>query len=48
VVGHDDLEMYERAQRGLHARGKSARRNSITDGTSESQVRKQFRALAKS
>src|SRR4029079_18901459 len=22
VVGHDDLEMYERAQRGLHAEGK--------------------------
>jgi phenylpropionate dioxygenase-like ring-hydroxylating dioxygenase large terminal subunit len=60
VVGHDDLEMYERAQRGLHANGnewvnlqrlyepgESERRNSVTDGTSEVQMRNQFRAWAK-
>jgi benzoate/toluate 1,2-dioxygenase alpha subunit len=60
VVGHDDLEMYERAQRGLHANGnewinlqrlyvpgESGRRNVETDGTSESQMRNQFRAWGK-
>jgi benzoate/toluate 1,2-dioxygenase alpha subunit len=60
VVGHDDLEMYERAQRGLHAngnewvnlqrlyeRGEGDRRNGVTDGTSESQMRNQFRAWTK-
>jgi len=60
VVGHDDLEMYERAQRGLHANGnewvnlqrlyepgESARRNSEADGTSEAQMRNQFRAWEK-
>jgi benzoate/toluate 1,2-dioxygenase subunit alpha len=60
VVGHDDPEMYERAQRGLHAngnewinlqrlydRGEGERRNIVTDGTSESQMRNQHRAWAK-
>ena len=60
VVGHDDLEMYERAQRGLHAngnewinlqrlydRGEGERHNIVTDGTSESQMRNQFRAWSK-
>jgi benzoate/toluate 1,2-dioxygenase subunit alpha len=57
VVGHDDLEMYERAQEGLRADGnpwvnlqrlyapdEAAQRNVVTDGTSEWQMRHQFRA----
>jgi benzoate/toluate 1,2-dioxygenase alpha subunit len=60
VVGHDDLEMYERAQRGLradgnkwvnlqrlHEPGEETRSNVVTDGTSESQMRNQFRAWTK-
>jgi phenylpropionate dioxygenase-like ring-hydroxylating dioxygenase large terminal subunit len=60
VVGHDDLERYERAQRGLHANGnewvnlqrlyepgEGGRRNVETDGTSEFQMRSQFRAWEK-
>lgn len=57
VVGHDDLEMYERAQEGLLSRGRDwinigrlfepgeeARRNVVTNGTNEMQMRAQFRA----
>jgi phenylpropionate dioxygenase-like ring-hydroxylating dioxygenase large terminal subunit len=60
VVGHDDLEMYERAQQGLMARGnewvnlqrlyeqdEAARHDVVTDGTSEAQMRNQFRAWSK-
>ena len=61
VVGHDDLEMYERAQEGLHADGNRmgqpaaalrARRSRATqwrstNGTTEWQMRNQFRAWAK-
>jgi phenylpropionate dioxygenase-like ring-hydroxylating dioxygenase large terminal subunit len=60
VVGHDDLEMYERAQHGLAARGnewvnlqrlyedgEGTRGETVTDGTSESQMRNQFRAWVK-
>jgi benzoate/toluate 1,2-dioxygenase subunit alpha len=57
VVGHDDLEMYERAQEGLHADGNpwvslhrlySSREAeqpvSVENGTTERQMRNQFRA----
>src|SRR5258706_115759 len=60
VVGHDDLEVYERAQEGLHSRGRDwinvgrlydpAERGQVnvaTNGTSEWQMRNQFRAWAK-
>jgi phenylpropionate dioxygenase-like ring-hydroxylating dioxygenase large terminal subunit len=57
VVGHDDLEVYERAQEGLHANGnewvniqrlllpgENGRMTAETNGTSEVQIRNQFRA----
>ena len=60
VVGHDDLEIYERAQAGLASHGnewinvqrlyasdEALQRNVVTDGTSESQMRNQFRAWMK-
>jgi benzoate/toluate 1,2-dioxygenase alpha subunit len=60
VVGHDDLEMYERQQEGLGAAGndwvnlqrlyepgEEGRRNVVVNGTSESQMRNQFRAWSK-
>jgi hypothetical protein len=60
VVGHDDLEDYERAQAGLASDGNEwvniqrlyspdepGQRNVVTDGTSESQMRNQFRAWTK-
>jgi hypothetical protein len=60
MVGHDDLEVYERAQQGLHARGRDwinigrlydpaehGTRNVVTNGTSERQMREQFRAWLK-
>jgi hypothetical protein len=59
VVGHDDLEVYERAQEGLHASGNEwvnmqrlwspderADVTAETNGTSEIQIRNQFRAWA--
>lgn len=60
VVGHDDLEMYERAQRGLVSRGRDwvnvarlyepgeeDRKNEVTNGTNEWQMRNQYRAWAR-
>jgi benzoate/toluate 1,2-dioxygenase subunit alpha len=60
VVGHDDLEVYERAQEGLHTNGnpwvniqrlydpaETDRTVAETNGTSEWQMRNQFRAWAK-
>jgi phenylpropionate dioxygenase-like ring-hydroxylating dioxygenase large terminal subunit len=60
IVGHDDLEMYERAQEGLHSNGsewvnvgrlydRSEREQTIavTNGTTEWQMRNQFRAWSK-
>lgn len=60
VVGHDDLEMYERAQEALKSRGRDwlnvARlyepneeelKNAVINGTSEVQMRAQFRAWLK-
>ncbi|KOF52400.1 MULTISPECIES: aromatic ring-hydroxylating dioxygenase subunit alpha [unclassified Achromobacter] len=57
VVGHDDLEMYERAQDGLHSRAREwvnvgrlydpaelDRKNVVTNGTNEWQMRNQYRA----
>jgi phenylpropionate dioxygenase-like ring-hydroxylating dioxygenase large terminal subunit len=57
VVGHDDLEMYERAQRGLVAGGnewvnlgrlyepgEGTQHDVVINGTSEAQMRNQFRA----
>ena len=57
VVGHDDLEMYERAQQALQAKGRDwinvARLaepdeadvpEAVVNGTSERQMRNQFRA----
>jgi hypothetical protein len=57
IVGHDDLEMYERAQEGLRTNGnewvnlqrlydpaESAQDTAVVDGTSEVQMRNQFRA----
>jgi phenylpropionate dioxygenase-like ring-hydroxylating dioxygenase large terminal subunit len=57
IVGHDDLEMYRRAQEGLrcdgnewvnlqrlYAPGEEEQRNVVTDGTTEWQMRHQFRA----
>lgn len=60
VVGHDDLEMYERAQEGLHSAGSEWTNVSrlydkdeiqqpiaVTNGTTEWQMRNQFRAWSK-
>lgn len=60
VVGHDDLEMYERAQESLHSDANPwvnmqrlydpAERDqgtAVTNGTTEWQMRNQFRAWAK-
>jgi phenylpropionate dioxygenase-like ring-hydroxylating dioxygenase large terminal subunit len=60
VVGHDDLEMYERAQTALQSRGRDwmnvgrlyedgeeTRTNVVINGTSELQMRAQFRAWLK-
>lgn len=60
VVGHDDLEMYERAQAGLQSRGRDwlnvgrlfdpaeiDQKNMVVNGTSEVQMRAQFRAWLK-
>jgi phenylpropionate dioxygenase-like ring-hydroxylating dioxygenase large terminal subunit len=60
VVGHDDLEMYERAQEGLHSDGnpwvnvqrlydahEAEQTVAVTNGTTEWQMRNQFRAWAK-
>lgn len=60
VVGHDDLEMYERAQQGLQSRGRDwlnvgrlfdpaekDQKNVVVNGTSEMQMRAQFRAWLK-
>jgi phenylpropionate dioxygenase-like ring-hydroxylating dioxygenase large terminal subunit len=60
VVGHDDLEMYERAQEGLHSDGnewvnvqrlydpaEQSQPVAVTNGTTEWQMRNQFRAWAK-
>lgn len=60
VVGHDDLEMYERAQEGLHVDAnqwvnvqrlydpsEEADVTSVTNGTTEWQMRNQFRAWSK-
>jgi benzoate/toluate 1,2-dioxygenase subunit alpha len=57
VVGHDDLEVYERAQNALRSRGRewvnlarlydageAAQVNTVTNGTSEYQMRAQMRA----
>lgn len=57
IVAHDDLEMYERAQRGLATQARDwvhvgrlfdpqefAQPTSETNGTSEQQIRNQFRA----
>jgi phenylpropionate dioxygenase-like ring-hydroxylating dioxygenase large terminal subunit len=60
VVGHDDLEMYERAQEGLHvdanqwvnlqrlyAPAEEPDVTAVTNGTTEWQMRNQFRAWKK-
>ena len=60
MVGHDDLEMYERAQQGLQSRGRDwmnlarlvekdedQQKNVVINGTSEMQMRAQFRAWLK-
>ncbi|HEV2575043.1 aromatic ring-hydroxylating dioxygenase subunit alpha [Methylocella sp. CPCC 101449] len=60
IVGHDDLEMYERAQEGLHVDGnqwvnlqrlyvpgEEQGDEAVTNGTSEWQMRNQFRAWNK-
>jgi benzoate/toluate 1,2-dioxygenase alpha subunit len=60
VVGHDDLEMYERAQEGLLVNGNEwvnvqrlydpselGQETAVTNGTTEWQMRNQFRAWAK-
>ncbi|RII83304.1 aromatic ring-hydroxylating dioxygenase subunit alpha [Neopusillimonas maritima] len=59
VVGHDDQEVYERAQHGLMSRGldwvnvarlyepgEEDRKNEVTNGTNEWQMRNQYRAWA--
>lgn len=59
MVGHDDHEVYERAQHGLHSRGRdwvnvarlydpteADRKNEVTNGTNEWQMRNQYRAWA--
>jgi phenylpropionate dioxygenase-like ring-hydroxylating dioxygenase large terminal subunit len=60
VVGHDDLEMYERAQEGLHVDAnqwvnlqrlyspdEAPDATAVTNGTTEWQMRNQFRAWKK-
>ena len=60
VVGHDDCEMYERAQEGLTSRGREwvnvgrlyepgeeERKNEVTNGTNEWQMRNQYRAWSR-
>ena len=60
IVGHDDLEMYERAQEGLHVDAnpwvniqrlydpaEQAQETAVINGTSEWQMRNQFRAWSK-
>jgi len=60
VVGHDDLEMYERAQEGLHVDANQwvnlqrlydpsemPDTTAVTNGTTEWQMRNQFRAWSK-
>ena len=60
IVGHDDLEVYQRAQEGLHSDGNPwvnvqrlydkvelDKPNATTNGTSEWQMRNQFRAWSK-
>jgi benzoate/toluate 1,2-dioxygenase alpha subunit len=60
VVGHDDLEMYERAQEGLHvdanqwvnlqrlySSDEEPDVTAVTNGTTEWQMRNQFRAWKK-
>ncbi len=60
VVGHDDLEMYERAQRSLHTRAaqwvnvgrlyqanEAEQDEAVVNGTSEAQMRNQYRAWLK-
>jgi benzoate/toluate 1,2-dioxygenase subunit alpha len=60
VVAHDDLEMYERAQEGLHVDAnpwvniqrlydpaENERETAVINGTSEWQMRNQFRAWSK-
>jgi hypothetical protein len=60
IVGHDDLEMYERAQEGLHVDANPwvniqrlydpaeiEQETAVINGTSEWQMRNQFRAWSK-
>jgi phenylpropionate dioxygenase-like ring-hydroxylating dioxygenase large terminal subunit len=60
VVGHDDHEVYERSQHGLHSRGRdwvnvarlydpseAHRKNEVTNGTSEWQMRNQYQAWSR-
>ena len=60
IVGHDDLEMYERAQEGLHVDAnpwvniqrlydpaEAEQETAVINGTSEWQMRNQFRAWSK-
>jgi hypothetical protein len=60
IVGHDDLEMYERAQAGLASDGnkwvnmqrlydpaEEKSPNAVYNGTTEAQMRNQFRAWEK-
>ena len=60
IVGHDDLEMYERAQEGLHVDAnpwvnvqrlyepdENEQETAVINGTSERQMRNQFRAWSK-
>jgi hypothetical protein len=60
VVGHDDLEVYERSQQALHSRGRdwvnvgrlydpaeTQAPTQVVNGTSELQMRNQYRAWAK-
>ena len=60
IVGHDDLEMYERAQEGLHVDAnpwvniqrlydpaEAEQETAVINGTSEWQMRNQFRAWFK-
>ena len=60
IVGHDDLEMYERAQEGLrvdanpwvnvqrlYEPNEDEQETAVINGTSERQMRNQFRAWSK-
>jgi hypothetical protein len=60
VVGHDDLEVYERSQQALHSRGRewvnvgrlydsaeTVTPTQVVNGTSELQMRNQYRTWAK-